>query len=329
MTIDTPADLAAKAKARASAPTRGRRGRTAVLVAAALVLTLLLASGADVAAAYFVPGYAKAVADTPLGVLTEPLLHANGQTPAQITASGQTVTSSGHTIRLIGAYADELQTTIYLQVDDQPLAAPASPTGKVVGDRYTANVELRDQFGRTYQERGGSGTSSLDFEPLTSSAARTGIGLTLHISRLYDMTTLTANGQGGPAYVDGDWTFQFTLKQRRALVLPLPAPLTVGKLTYTFTSIKAADTFAVKITVSGGDIQRLDQIAPASGPSVNDLSAYQVDLYNQAGEPQRISYGSLDRSHINASWVLDGTGRYRLHVGGPQGTDYWFDVPTS
>lgn len=267
----------------------------------------------------------------PLGVLTQPLLHAGGQTVEQVTRVDQTVTSAGHRIRLVGAYADGLQTTVYLQVDGQPMAAPVSPGGKVMGDHYLASVELTDDSGRHYTPRGGSGTSVLDFEPLSGTAAGTGVRLTLHVSQLHDLTYHSAIGgkHDVPPHVDGSWTFHFTLKQRPAHELPLPAPLQVGDTTYTFTSIRSADTLAVKIKVGGGAVRRWNQMKPGETglpPGVAD--AYRVHLYDAAGRPQRKGYGSLGGDRIDLSWVIDGPGRYRLHMGGAQsGADLWFDVP--
>ena len=58
------------------------------------------------------------------------------------------------------------------------------------------------------------------------------------------------------------------------------------------------------------------------------MDPYRVVLYNAAGMAQRIGFGSFGSDQIEASWVLDGSGRYRLHVGPDQGgADYWFDVP--
>jgi Domain of unknown function (DUF4179) len=318
LAVETPDDLVARARSRAAG--QPRRRLTPALVAAAAVAALVALVTVNEAAAYFVPAYGRAIADTPLGLLTQPLLRAGGQTAEQVTPIGTTVTSDGHSIQLVGAYADGLQTTIYLQVDGQPLAAPIAPGGKVVGDRYSASMELTDDAGRHYQERGSSGSSATDFEPLRGPAARSGVRLTLRVTRLWDHSVAPRSKHDAPPHVDGNWTFTFTLRQRPAVDLARPAPLTIGDTTYTFTSIRAADTMAVKIRVSGGAVSRW----AASGAT----DAYRLELYNAAGAPQRIGYGSFGRDQIDTSWVLDGSGRYRLHVGPAQGgADYWFDVP--
>lgn len=126
----------------------------------------------------------------------------------------------------------------------------------------------------------------------------------------------------------GNWTFHFTLRQRPAVDLPLPTPLTIGDTTYTFVSIRAADTMAVKIKVSGGAVTRWSAIKGPGAPTPGTMEPYRVELYNAAGVAQRIGFGSFGGDQIDASWVLDGSGRYRLHVGPDQGgADYWFDAP--
>jgi hypothetical protein len=328
LAIEAPDDFVARARARAQAAERPRRRLTPALVAAVVAAVLGVLATANEAAAYLVPAYGRAVADTPLGLLTQPLLRAGGQTVEQVTPFGTTVTSAGHSIQLVGAYADGLQTTIYLQVDGQPLAAPAGPTGKVVGDRYMAGMELTDDAGHRYQEHGGSGSSVTVFEPLRGPAARSGVRLTLHVTRLWDLSVAPRSKQDAPPHVDGSWTFRFTLKQRPAVDLALPAPLTIGDTTYTFISIRAADTMAVRIEVSGGAVTRWSQISGPGGARPDTMEPYRVELYNAAGVAQRIGFGSFGGDQIDASWVLDGSGRYRLHVGADQGgADYWFDVP--
>lgn len=328
LAIEAPDDLAARARARAGGPEQARRPRPA-LVAAVVAVALVVLATANEAAANFVPAYGRAIADTPLGVLTQPLLRAGGQTAEQVTPIGTTVTSSGHSIQLVGAYADGLQTTIYLQVDGKPLAAPGPPAGKVAGDRYMASMELTDDAGHRYQPRGGSGSSVTVFEPLQGPATRTGVRLTLRVTQLWDLSVAPRSKHDAPPRVVGNWTFHFTLKQRPAVGLALPAPLTIGDTTYTFTSIRAADTMAVQIKLSGGAVTRWNQIKRGPGPlPTGTMDPYRVDLYNAAGAPQRAGYGNLGGDRINATWVLDGSGRYRLHVGPDQGgADYWFDVP--
>lgn len=297
-------------------------------MARALAILLALAAAANAAATYFAPAYGQALADSPTGPITEPLLRASGLTAGAVTPFDQSVTSAGHTIRLVGAYSDGLQTTVFLQVDGQPLAAPRSPGGKVWGDRYGAEMRLTDQFGRQYAPYGTSGTSVSVYEPLSGPAAVVGARLTLHLSRLYDMSrrNTAAGPEERPPSVDGDWTFRFVLVQRPAHALPLPAPIHIGDTTYTFTSVRAAATLSVRIRVSGGAVSRWNQPGPGGGVRGDEAGAYLVELYDRTGRPQREGFGG---DSIDLSWILDGPGRYRLHVGGTQGVDVWFDVPKS
>jgi hypothetical protein len=195
--------------------------------------------------------------------------------------------------------------------------------------RYFADLTLTDQFGRSYQARGGSGTTQTDFEPLAGPASVLGGRLTLHVARL-SLTQGPSAGQRVPPHVDGDWRFHFTLVPRQAHQLPLPRPLEIGDTKYTFTSVQAASIMAVKIRVSGGAVERWNAVTASRvpGPMPPDVfSYYQTELYDVAGRRQPESYGEFGGDSINVSWVLQGPGRYRLHVGDPKGgTDVWFTV---
>lgn len=331
--IEVPAGLAARAKTGAAArPTVGRRRLPAL--ARTLAVLAVLAVAANAVVTYFAPAYGQALADSPIGPLTQPLLRAGGLSAGDVTPVDQSVTSSGHTIQVVGAYADGIQTTIYMQVDGRPLAAPAHGVGKVWGDRYLAAETLTDQFGRSYEPRGTSGTTVTVFEPLAGPAAALGGRLTLHVTRLWLVREGPDPGNPESApHVDGDWTFRFTLTQRPAHDLPLPGPLRIGDTTYTFTAVQAASVMTVKIRVSGGAVERWNAATSGrvSGPLPSDvIDPYLTELYDEGGRAQRGGYGGGDGATIDRSWVLHGPGRYRLHIGDVQsGVDVWFTVPGS
>jgi hypothetical protein len=321
--FDVPGDLSFRAKAGAAAKP-GRRVHLS-RVAVTLAVLLVVAVAANAGATYFAPTYGQALADGPAGAITEPLLRASGLTAGAVTPVDLSATSDGHTIRLVGAYADGLQTVVFLQVDGRPLAVPSPPVGKVAADEYLADETLTDQFGRHYASRGGSGTSWTVYEPLAGPASTVGGRLTLHVSRL--TATREGDPSGGPdvraPHFDGDWTFHFVLVSRPAQDLPRPAPIRLGDTTYTFTSVRAATTLAVHIRVSGGAVSRWNA---GLGGDLGD--AYFVELYDRAGRPQREGFGEFGGDSIDLSWFLAGPGRYRLHVGSAaQGADVWLDVP--
>lgn len=328
--IDAPGDLSVRARAAAAA--RPGRRVSPSRVAATLAVLLAVAVAANAGATYFAPAYGQALADGPAGVIAEPLLHASGLTAGAVTPVDQSVTSAGHTIRLVAAYADGLQTAVFLQVDGQPLAVPSPPFGKVAADKYLADTTLTDQFGRQYPSRGGSGTSWTVFEPLAGPAATVGGRLTLHVGRL--TATRQGDPSGGPdpraPHVDGNWTFHFVLVARPSHDLPLPTPIRLGDTTYTFISVRAATTLVVHIRVSGGAVSRWNADAQRLGPGLRrDLADdYFVELYDRAGRPQREGFGERGGDTIDLSWFLAGPGHYRLHLGGAtQGADIWLDVP--
>src|SRR4030081_411471 len=77
--------------------TRIALGRAAALVVAILFVNLV--------AAYFAPRYGQALADAPfVGGVTSPVLRFSGLDGSQPTRLDVSATSSGHTIKVVGAF---------------------------------------------------------------------------------------------------------------------------------------------------------------------------------------------------------------------------------
>src|SRR5438045_9779143 len=88
--------------------------RLLAAVTAALAL-LVIANGA---AAYYAPRYGQALAQVPLvGGISAKLLEFSGVTASKVTVVNDSSTSSGHTVRLVAAYADGLRTVVFVAID--------------------------------------------------------------------------------------------------------------------------------------------------------------------------------------------------------------------
>src|ERR1700682_3183610 len=87
--------------------------RAAGGVAAAVIAILLI----NVVAAYFAPKYELALADSNVGPISQRLLSAFGLKADDVTVVGDSATSAGHTLKLVGAYADGLRTVLFVTVD--------------------------------------------------------------------------------------------------------------------------------------------------------------------------------------------------------------------
>jgi hypothetical protein len=223
-----------------------RAGAAAVALSVIAVLNL--------GAAYFFPRYGAALADSPaIGAVSRPLLAGAGLDGADVAVVNDVATSAGHTLRLVAAYADGVQTVFFVQIDGESLATAGTPT-KAAHYLVVMDATLHDQFGRSYQHGASpSGEQrSIVFSPLSSPAAESGGRVTLHIGRLLNV--------GDGSRVEGDWTLHATLFQHAAHALALPAPISLAGNTYTFTSIRSASVLEVKWTVTGPAVrQALDQ----------------------------------------------------------------------
>src|SRR5258708_15648511 len=143
--VDRAIAGAARAPVRARTPqqfgvaTRMAVGRAAALVVAILFVNLL--------AAYFAPRYGQALADAPIvGGVTSPVLRYSGLDASQITHLDVSASSSGHTIKVVGAYAATERTVLLLGICGRPHRLPMKEAA-----RCDAEGTFVDQFAFEYQ----------------------------------------------------------------------------------------------------------------------------------------------------------------------------------
>jgi hypothetical protein len=311
MDFELPAGLVDRALGRAAAdPVRSRsalrlwkRPRNILFGIAAASVVLIAANALT---AYFAPRYGQALANAPIvGAVAGPVLHFSGLDVSVVIPLNESVTSSGHTVKLIGAYADTERTVLFLQVDGQAHGVP----NKQQSCCY-AEATLTDQFGHSYQPNYSVDALAPTFSPLVSPASNLGARLTLHISSL--MPT-------GPGFSEtsGDWELHLTLIQQAGTVLPLPAPVTANGVTYTFTSLHLSQLqLKVNYTLSGPLVDQQRNAAPEA-PDPNSFFFHYTfpTLVNAAGEEVQLSdWGmTLPRGELTA--ILPGPGSYRLTLG--------------
>src|SRR5205823_15127075 len=129
----TPSSKDARAIARLemfSVQQQHRRRNPARLVAVAVagVAVLVIANGV---AAYIAPRYGQALAQVPLvGGISAKLLEFSGVTASKVTVVNDSPTSSGHTVRLLAAYADGLRTVLFIANDGKGLAGNPKAYGR-------------------------------------------------------------------------------------------------------------------------------------------------------------------------------------------------------
>jgi hypothetical protein len=311
MEFELPAGLVSRAlEAAAAGPLQSRSTRRPwqrprnILIGVAIASILLI--GANALTAYFAPRYGQALADAPiLGAVAGPVLHFSGLDASAVVPLDEAATSSGHTVKLIGAYADSERTVLFLEVDGQPHGIP----NKQQSCCY-AEATLTDQFGHSYQGSYAVDALAPTFSPLVPPASNLGARLTLHISSL--MPT-------GPGFseVTGDWELRLTLIQQAGVVLPLPAPVTANGVTYRFTSLHLSQLqLKVNYTLSGPLVDQQRGAAPEA-PDPNSFFFHYAfpKLVNAAGVEAQLSDWGMTLPNGDLTAILPGPGTYTLTLG--------------
>lgn len=298
--LTIPVPDAGPISARALAGCRGRRRRLKLRVAAAPgALILLIAM-----VAYFVPAADTAAANVPIA---GDLLRNAGLVAARdrITSVGDRATSSGYTITLVGAYADSTRTVLLVRSNPASLPGFGKP-------------QLTDQFGRTYDYQGGTtdmrnGEESMQFDALAWPDALTGARITLHTSSLEPIP----QDQGLPRSVSGDWTLHAIIGVDESRRLPLPAPASLGKVQFRFTSVTYTPaTISIDLVETGLTAGELDARIPDGGKGT---AAFDIFLYDPGGQVINGTWGwggdgsTTVQIHLLA-YRVSGAGRYVLRV---------------
>lgn len=224
-----------------------RRTSSRRMLAWAVVGLIVAVLAGNVVAARVSPSYATALAKAPLvGGFAGPLLRAAGLTTAQLTPASSKATSHGHTLAVVGGFADTTRTVVVIQVDGKntPLgktvAGYDAASGKYHG--HLTDPTLRDQYGHSYDSAGGVG-QDLFFGPLVGRAAHGPVRLTLLVPTINFNAAHRAVTPAKGESVNGDWIVSLTLTQHPAVTIPSPAPVKVGDITYTIKSIQVSGTF--------------------------------------------------------------------------------------
>ncbi len=249
--VSTPVDLQRRVLALTSR-TRSRSPiarRLMTLAGAGLALGLV-----NLAAAYFSPRYSEVLAGAPVvGSVSGSILRAAGLGADTVTPGDSVSTSSGHTLRVVGGYADGIRTLLLVEVDGRPLVVASKQTSNYFLDGY-----LTDQFGRRYNQIYGPESSvATRFEPLTGLSASQGARLTFHVR------ALMPTWKGTEESARGNWVLHATLVRRPAHELSLPAPIQDRDTVHTFTSIRSTYALQVHWTVAGPVVDRIRQLSEA------------------------------------------------------------------
>jgi hypothetical protein len=325
-------------------PDSPRRARPVAIrvvggVAATVIAILLI----NVIAAYFAPKYERALADTGVGAISQRLLSAFGLKAGDVTAVSDSATSAGHTLKLVGAYADGLRSVLFIEIDGRGLGGNPKQYGLHPGDwgiNYD-DITLTDQFGHSYGGAGLGGPSDLQFQPLAWPASEVGGRLTLHITGIWAMWKFLKQGPNNTEALTthGDWSLHVTLISAPYHTITLPAPVHSPMADYTFTGISASETEMVLHWTVGGpanDQVRAQQSTPLSAntdPMANPLMRdyFTPRVFDAGGSEVRMqdwgfTWPKTGPAHGEMTVFINGPGRYRIQLGGAVDS-LWVDVP--
>jgi hypothetical protein len=314
---------------------RPRAMDRAIRVSAAAAVVVVAILLVNVLAAYFAPKYQRALADSGVGPISQRFLSAVGLRAGDVTVVGDSATSAGHTLKLVGAYADGLRTVIFVSVDGKGVTGNPKEYGRNPGEWGISFdlATLTDQFGHSYGGQGVVGPTDLQFQPLAWPASDVGGRLTLHITGIWAPWKIAE--QGANKVIDtealtthGDWSLHVTLISAPYHTIALPAPLHTPMGDYTFTGISASETeMVLHWTVSGPAIDqaRAQQSIPQplkTDPMANPLMRdyFTPRVYDaNGGELQMQDWGyewpKSGPAKGEMTVFINGPGRYRIQLG--------------
>ena len=324
---------APRSSANAAAGPRGRRRWTA---AAGIAAVMIVVVEANLLAAYFAPTYGRALADTPgIGPISERFLGAVGLSGGDVTVVGDSATSSGHTLRLEGVYADGLRTVMFVSIDGKGLSGNPKAYGPNPGDWGISydGMTVTDQFARSYEGWGVGGPTVLQLKPLEWPASAVGARLTLHVTGLWAMWKVIERGPGTASdqeqyILHGDWYLHTTVVGGSANKIPLPPTVRTASAVYTFTSIVASrKTLVVHWTIAGPVNAEAESNRPI-GPNLPSETYrrllqdyFSPRLYDEAGtQVQMQDYGTEwpkggGAAKAEMTAFIKGPGHYRIQFG--------------
>jgi len=302
--------------------TRGALNRAAALVVAVLFVNLV--------AAYFAPRYGQALADAPIvGGVAGPVLRYSGLDASRITVVNVSSTSAGHTIKLVGGYADTERTVLFMEIDGNPHGLPNKQTTCCY-----AEGTLVDQFALQYQRIFSPDPFAATFAPLGGPASRVGARLNLHVTELRGL-----HPEFQP--VSGDWSLNVTLIQQAGKVLATPGPVTANGVTYAIKSLRlSGKLLKISLQLTGQPVDEETKRAygprnpsQLSGPNAFAQEYFAPKLVDAQGNKASFYDWGYSLPKQGPTWgtidaVLPGPGQYTLTFGNlPGPASFQIEVP--
>jgi len=245
---------------------------------------------------YFAPAAGAALADAPgVGSFSSFVLGEAGLgTGNAVTSEDSAAANSGVTIRLIGASANPLRTIVLLRI---------SPTTDTPG-----GMTLKDQFGWSYEERGGygdlrTGDVAMIFAPPSFVAQPLGMRFTLLIDGV----------ETGAGFVAGTWTLTGTVLAHGARSFAAPQPATVGRMTVTFSSGQEADG-VLELTAYIQGVT-MEELGIGGRKQATDVQPLTVTVTDSAGRELDVPFGfGPDPTGVTLDIIANGAGDHGTYT---------------
>jgi hypothetical protein len=248
---------------------------------------------------YFAPAAGAALADAPgVGSFSSFVLGEAGLgTGNAVTSEDSAAANSGVTIRLIGASANPLRTIVLLRI------SPATdiPIG----------MTLKDQFGWSYEERGGygdlrTGDLAMMFAPPSFLAQPLGMRFKLLIDGV----------ETGTGPVSGAWTLTGTVLAHGARSFAAPQPATDGRLTVTFSAGRESDG-VLELTARIQGVT-MEQLGIGGHKQTSDVQPLTVTVTDSSGRELDVPFGfGPDPTGITLDIIANGAsdhGTYTIRI---------------
>jgi hypothetical protein len=270
-TLEVPGteDLVRRSLATFRASTRRRpRALTWAVVAAAVVIAAI-AAGPVVSAA---------------GPFAEWLLQSIGLAPkdsSKIQTTDSTATSSGKTVKLVGAYGDAVHTAVFLHLDGGLWPGILTVTTGS-GQRLAQSGLAADRDGRVV----------VRFAPITNPNSD-GEDLSLRIT-----TLVTSPGPPGSSIfvpsgttkvITGEWVLHFRLQVARNQAVATPSSGKLGNVDVSFAAVGGTgDSVFVGFDTEGASIDELLKSPREGSKASSRQGALEFHIYDQNGKELKV-----------------------------------------
>jgi hypothetical protein len=248
---------------------------------------------------YMSPATGAALADAPgVGTFSSFVLQEVGLgSGSSVTPENAVVSQSGVTIRLLGVSANPIHTLLLLNISPKTYL----PMG----------ASLTDQFGISYEERGGygdlrTGDWAAIFAPPSGVASAVGMRFTLTFNGI-------STGQG---VIQGTWAFHGIALVHTGVTFSAPAAAAMGEVTITFSNGRVVDgILEMNARVRG---VTMDQLGLSQKQTADAVPPLLVEVYDSGGNQLAVPYDfGPDNTGLSIDVIAYGAadhGRYTLRI---------------